>query len=149
LFDAYNWAISNWITTIDDINKAKLNTKITRGELAKMMVMFMSWVLQKEPIITGSVNYKDVDAKKLWDLEWYIQLAYQYQIMGINADWTPIEKFDPKKPVTRWEFATVLSRILYSNTYNNPFLLKRETKPFPITIFLKYSFSNSSISFSK
>ena len=118
LFDAYNWAISNWITTIDDINKAKLNTKITRGELAKMMVMFMSWVLQKEPIITGSVNYKDVDAKKLWDLEWYIQLAYQYQIMGINADWTPIEKFDPKKPVTRWEFATVLSRILYSNTYN-------------------------------
>ncbi len=118
LFDAYNWAISNWITTIDDINKAKLNTKITRGELAKMMVMFMSWVLQKEPIITGSVNYKDVDAKKLWDLEWYIQLAYQYQIMGINADWTPIEKFNPKKPVTRWEFATVLSRILYSNTYN-------------------------------
>jgi hypothetical protein len=42
MFDAYNRAISNLITTIDDINKVKLNTKITRAELAKMMVVFMS-----------------------------------------------------------------------------------------------------------
>lgn len=118
VFDAYNRAIKNWITTIDDINKAKLNTDITRAELAKMMVVFMSWVLQKEPIITENANYKDVNVNKLWDLAWYIELAYQYQIMWINADWTPMENFDPNKPVSRWEFATVLSRILFGNTYN-------------------------------
>lgn len=118
MFDAYNRAISNWITTIDDINKAKLNTKITRAELAKMMVVFMSWTLEKDPIITGSTVYKDVNKEKLWDLADYVQLAYQYQIMWINADGTPMENFNPNKPVSRWEFATVLSRVLYGDTYN-------------------------------
>lgn len=118
VFIAYNRAISNWITTIDDINKAKLNTNITRAELAKMMVVFMSWVLQKEPVITNTTTYRDVNSKKLWDLTWYIQLAYQYQIMWINADWSPMENFNPNKPVSRWEFATVLSRVLFGNVYN-------------------------------
>ena len=118
VFIAYNWAIGKWITTIDDINKAKLNTNITRAELAKMMVVFMSWVLHMEPVITDSADYKDVNEKKLWDLTWYIQLAYQYQIMWINADWSPMDNFDPHKPVSRWEFATVLSRVLFGNTYN-------------------------------
>ena len=83
-----------------------------------MMVEFMSWTLQKQPVITWGVNYRDVNSRKLWDLAWYIQLAYQYQIMGINADWTPIEDFNPNKTVTRAEFATVLSRVLYGSTYN-------------------------------
>lgn len=118
MFDAYNRAFNNWITTIDDIDKAKLNKKITRAELAKMIVKFMSWNLQKEPIITETANYKDVDSENLGDLAWYIQLAYQYQIMGIKADWTPTEKFNPNKTVTRAEFATVLSRVLYGSRYN-------------------------------
>ena len=118
LFDAYNRAINNWITTIDDIDKAKLDKKITRAELAKMMVEFMSWVLEKERIITDEVSYNDVDSEKLWDLAWYIQLAYQYQIMWIKEDWSPMEKFNPNKTVTRAEFATVLSRVLFGNTYN-------------------------------
>jgi hypothetical protein len=118
VFVAYNWAINNWITTIDDVSKVKFNKKITRAELAKMMVVFMSWTLQREPLLTWEVNYKDVDSKKLWDLTWYIQLAYQYQIMGIRSDWTPMENFNPDKTVTRAEFATVLSRVLFGNTYN-------------------------------
>lgn len=118
VFVAYNWAINNGITTIDDVNKVQFNKKITRAELAKMMVEFMSWTLKKQPIITWEVNYRDVNYKKLWDLAWYIQLAYQYQIMGINADWTPIEDFNPNKNVTRSEFATVLSRIMFGDKYN-------------------------------
>ena len=118
VFVAYNWAIKNGITSIDDVSQVKFNKKITRAELAKMMVAFMSWTLWKVPTTTWEVNYKDVDSEKLWDLAWYIQLAYQYQIMWINADWTPIEDFNPNKTVTRAEFATVLSRVLYGNTYN-------------------------------
>jgi hypothetical protein len=118
MFDAYNRAINNWITTIDDIDKAKLDKKITRAELAKMMVEFMSWVLEKEPVVMDEVNYNDVNTKKLWDLAWYIQLAYQYQIMWIKEDWSPMEKFNPNKTVTRAEFATVLSRVLFGNIYN-------------------------------
>ena len=86
------------------------------------MVVFMSWVLQKEPVIIDTTTYKDVNSNKLWDLTWYIQLAYQYQIMWINADWSPMENFSPNKPVSRWEFATVLSRVLFGNTYNQNWL---------------------------
>ena len=118
LFDAYNRAIKSWIATIDDVNKANLNKKITRAELAKLMVIFMSGVLEKEPVITEEVDYKDVDPQKLWDLAWYIQLAYQYQIMWINTDWSSMDVFNPNKTVTRAEFATVLSRVLFGDIYN-------------------------------
>ncbi len=104
--------------TIDDINDVKMNTKITRAELAKIMVIFMSWTLEKDPIIAGSTVYKDVNRDDLWDLTDYIQLAYQYQIMWIKADGTPMENFNPNKFVTEWDFATVLSRVLYNDTYN-------------------------------
>ena len=38
--------------------------------------------------------------------------------MGINADGTPIKKFNPSKVVNRKDFSTVLSRVLFGDTYN-------------------------------
>ena len=70
-----------------------------------------------KPLITGAANYKDVNTD-LGDLADYIQLAYQLQIMGINADGTPIEAFEPHKLVSRAEFATVLSRVIWGNKHN-------------------------------
>ena len=48
----------------------------------------------------------------------YIQLAYQLQLMGIKYDGTVLSSFEPNKLVTRAEFATVFSRVLYGNKYN-------------------------------
>ncbi len=118
LVAAYEWAYKNGITTMDTIEKARLNDRITRAELAKMMVVFMSWVLQKEPVITGNAGYKDVSEKGQGDLAWYIELAYQYQIMWINADGKALQNFNPNGKVSRAEFATVLSRVLYGSKYN-------------------------------
>lgn len=42
------------------IQKAKLNDSITREQLAKMMVQFMSKVLGKQPIKSDVPNYADV-----------------------------------------------------------------------------------------
>ena len=114
--DTYTWARDNWITTIDDINKAKLYTPITRWELAKMMVQFSANVLWKKPVKSENVTYQDVNSDNVFND--YIKLAYQYQIMGINTDGTPIKNFKPNKRITRAEFATVLSRVLYGLTYN-------------------------------
>jgi hypothetical protein len=80
------------------------------------MVMFMAGILGKKPILTENVNYEDINSSS--DLYKYIQLAYQYQIMGINADGTPIKKFNPSKVVNRKDFSTVLSRVLFGDTYN-------------------------------
>ena len=40
--------------------------------------------------------------------------------MGLEADGkTPLKRFNPNAFVTRAEFGTVLSRVLYGNTYDN------------------------------
>jgi hypothetical protein len=83
------------------------------------MVVFMSKVLGKKPVINKTVKYRDVSVKTRWQEFYdYIQLAYQYQIMWINAKWKPIRYFNPSWKVTRAEFATVLSRVLYWSKYN-------------------------------
>ena len=38
--------------------------------------------------------------------------------MWIDADWSPIKNFNPSGKVTRAQFATVLSRVLYWSKYN-------------------------------
>ena len=117
LKNAYIYAFLNGITTQPTIDEAELDRGVTRAEMAKMMVMFAKSVLGKERVKTGIVQYPDVDSS-LGDLASYIQLAYQFQIMWIDANGDPIENFNPNGEVTRAEFATVLSRILYGSEYN-------------------------------
>ena len=114
---AYEWALEQGITTINDIEKARLADWLTRAELAKMMSQYMTKVLWKTPVDTEKANYADVD-ESLGDLADFIQTAYAYQIMWINADGTPLENFNPNGKVTRAEYATVFSRVLYGNKYN-------------------------------
>ena len=113
---AYKWAYNNRITTINDIEKARLTDWLTRAELAKMMSQYMTNIQWKIPTIE-KVEYWDVD-ESLGDLADFIQTAYSYRIMWINADGTPLENFNPDWLVTRAEYATVFSRVLYGDKYN-------------------------------
>ena len=115
--DAYLWACQHNITTVRTIQEARLDQPLTRAELAKIMSVYAMKEYHLKPFKAGAVNYKDVNAD-LGDLADYIQLAYQLQIMGINADGTPIEAFEPHKLVSRAEFATVLSRVIWGNKHN-------------------------------
>ena len=114
---AYEWALENGITTINDIEKARLADGLTRAELAKMMSQYMTKVLWKTPVDTEQAGYGDVN-ESLGDLADYIQTAYAYKIMWINADGTPLKNFNPNGKVTRAEYATVFSRVLYGDKYN-------------------------------
>ena len=115
--DAYLWACQHNITTMRTIQDARLDQPLTRAELAKIMSVYAMKEYHLKPLITGAANYKDVNAD-LGDLADYIQLAYQLQIMGINADGTPMQAFEPHKLVSRAEFATVLSRVIWGNKHN-------------------------------
>lgn len=99
------------------IQEARLDQPLTRAELAKIMSVYAMKEYHLKPLRAAAVNYKDVNTD-LGDLADYIQLAYQLQIMGINADGTPIEAFEPHKLVSRAEFATVLSRVIWGNKHN-------------------------------
>ncbi len=114
---AYTWACERDITTIRAVEKARLNDPLTRAELAKMMAMYATKVLGKQILTTGEVNYVDVDSS-LGDLADFIKLAYQLQIMGIDANGNALEKFNPHALVSRAEFGTVLSRVLFAGKYN-------------------------------
>ena len=115
--DAYLWSCQHNITTMRTIQDARLDQPLTRAELAKIMSVYAMKEYHLKPLKAGAVNYKDVNAD-LRDLADYIQLAYQLQIMGINADGTPIQAFEPHKLVSRAEFATVLSRVIWGNKHN-------------------------------
>lgn len=114
---AYEWALEKGITTIDNIDNARLSDGLTRAELAKMMSQYMTKVLWKTPADVEKANYADVD-ESLWDLADFIQTAYAYKIMWINADGTPLKEFNPNGKVTRAEYATVFSRVLFGDKYN-------------------------------
>ena len=115
--DAYLWACQHNITTMRTIQEARLDQPLTRAELAKIMSVYAMKEYHLKPLKVGAVNYKDVNAD-LGDLADYIQLAYQLQIMGINHDGTPIQSFEPHKLVSRAEFATVLSRVIWGSKHN-------------------------------
>lgn len=114
---AYLWACEKWITIADNIMKANMNRNLTRAELAKMMSVYSEELLWKTRVKNESVSYPDV-TDKLWDLAYYIQEWYKLQIMGIHADGSALSKFLPNSNVTRWEFGTVFSRVLYGDKYN-------------------------------
>ena len=115
--DAYLWSCQHNITTMRTIQDARLDQPLTRAELAKIMSVYAMKEYHLKPLKVGAVNYKDVNAD-LGDLADYIQLAYQLQIMGINHDGTPIQSFEPHKLVSRAEFATVLSRVIWGSKHN-------------------------------
>lgn len=115
LLDAYNWAVNQWLinSSFEDLFN---EWALTRGEMAKIAVKYVQ-MLWMEKKLDEDVSYPDVNSS-LWELENYIKSAYQYQIMWIHADWSKLTNFKPNKFVSRWEFATVFSRILHGFEYN-------------------------------
>jgi len=114
---AYLWACENWMILADNVMKANFASPLTRAELDKMMSVYAKQLLGRSYVINENVSYPDVD-NSLWDLPYYIQEWYKLQIMWIHANGSALTKFMPKLLVTRWEFATVFSRVLYGNLYN-------------------------------
>ena len=109
---SYEFAKSNWITTTTSIEQAKMNTSLTRIEMAKMLSYYAINVLWQEPDTSKwVVKFNDVTAKLDKEYDNWVTLAYQLGIMWQNM---PNNKFRPNDEVTRAEFATALSRLLYN-----------------------------------
>ena len=111
--DAYTFAKENWITTKDTIQSAQMNGKLTRIAMAKMLSQYAINVLWQTPDTSKTIKFKDVTSKKDADYDNGVTLAYQLWIMWQNM---PNNKFRPNDEVSRAEFATALSRLLYQTT---------------------------------
>ena len=117
--NAYLYAYSIGVTSMPSIQEANMTWLLIRSNMAKMMVNFAVRVLSRLPDTNKVCPFNDI-ANESTELQGYMRLACQLGIMGIEADGTPMIGFDPNGTVTRAQFGTVLSRVLYGDQYNTP-----------------------------
>ena len=111
LKQAYNWAYDNWVTTQDSIDKANMMWNITRAELAKMIVWYLINVIGDQQIVQNWCEFTDLGGIDESLKNGVLQSCYLW-IM-----WQWIIQFRPNDVVTRAEFGTVLSRMLWWDKY--------------------------------
>ena len=108
--DAYDFAYENWITTRKTIEQANMNWSLTRIAMAKMLSQYATNVLWKTPNPNKLRNCNFSDVTKEMDASYsnWVTLACQLWIM-----WVWITNFRPNEEVTRAQFWTALSRMLF------------------------------------
>ena len=116
---AYTFAYKIWITTQKTIEDANLEWNLIRAHMAKMMVNYAIKVMSGVVNTWRTCVFDDI-ASQSDEMRAYIKLSCQLGIM-----WIGMTSFNPDWIVTRAEFWTVLSRILYGDKYNgwNPYYL--------------------------
>ena len=82
-----------------------------------MMSEFAIKVVRRTPDESRECNFKDIN-KEIPELQQYIRLSCQLGIMGLDYYGDPDIIFNPNYIVTRDQFVTILSRILFRNEYN-------------------------------
>ena len=115
---AYEFAYKNWITTMDTIEKADMEGPLTRIAMAKMLSNYAINILGKKPANVVVPNFADITPELDEQYYFWVTLWYQLWIMWINM---PNNKFRPFDYVTRAEFATALSRMLFSTPDWDPY----------------------------
>ena len=116
---AYQRAFSIGITTMPTIQQANLDDKVIREHLAKMITQFAIKVLKKTPNTKLSCSFSDITDESA-EMKFYIKTSCQLGLMGRESDWKSTKKnFDPIGIITRAQFATTLSRLLYGTKYNS------------------------------
>jgi hypothetical protein len=111
LTDAYNWAYSKGVTTMSPIDNANMYGAITRSEMAKMLSVYATEVLGMTPNTAAACTFSDI-ASVNGDLHDYIIESCQLGIMGQG-----ITAFRPYDTISRAEFGTALSRVLWGSQY--------------------------------
>ena len=111
LQDAYNWAHEKGVTTMSSIENANMYGAITRAEMAKMLSVYATEVLKNTPDTSKACTFTDIDSVK-GDLHDFIIESCQLGIMGQG-----ITAFRPYDTISRAEFGTALSRVLWGDKY--------------------------------
>ena len=117
--EAYERAYKNWLTTMGTIQEADPDWYLLRWHMAKIVVNFMINVLwMKLPTIIPDHCKNWNDNPAIWESEeikWYATLSCALWVMWIDM---VNNEFLPNDIVSRAEFWTVVSRVLWWNTFN-------------------------------
>ena len=109
---AYQYARYYDITTIDSIKQANMTGWLNRIAMAKMLANYAENVLWIDDFNTSrNCTFSDVSTSLDRQYDYWVTKACQLWIMWVNMK---DNKFYPNWWVTRAEFATALSRLLYN-----------------------------------
>ena len=111
LNNAFKYACENGFITDFDIKEARLLEPINRMEASFVLSKYAIEILGKQ--LDESRTCEFVDIPNLWGSDYWPKAACQLWIM-----WIWIDKFNPTWTLTRAEFWTILSRMLYGDAYN-------------------------------
>ncbi len=120
LNDAFQRSYDLNITNKCPITTARLPSPLTRMEAAKMITMFTVQVIGLYPDTnktwcTSFNDIQDLDSES----KFFIKTACQLDVMGLKSDGkTPEAYFNPHDKVSRAQFGTMLSRLIYGDVYN-------------------------------
>jgi len=109
--ESYFWACEEWIISDWTITSAKMDKELTRIEMAKMLNIFSMKIMWNEEDPSKNCNWYS-------DLTNYSDISTASRACHLWIMWIWIDKFRPNDFVSRAEFGTVLSRILYWDKYN-------------------------------
>lgn len=115
--NAYLRAYKLGITTVSNIKDADLEAPLFRKFAAKMASEFAIKVVGLTPDESRKCNFNDIE-KEIPELQYYMRLSCKLGIMGLDYYGEPDVVFNPNYIVTRDQFVTILSRILFRNEYN-------------------------------
>lgn len=121
LVTAYIFAKNAGMTTMETIDDAMLYESMTREQFAKIASAYALHVLDIKPDMSRSTvcsAYSDIADRG--DLTYWMQVSCMLNIMGQKSDGkTPDNTFRPEEIVTRSQYLTVLSRMLFGDAYNS------------------------------
>lgn len=109
---AYRYAYDKGITSASSIGNANMDWSITRLEMAKMVSQFALKVLWLKADNSKYCRFWDVDPEVDKQYRYWVTRACQLWLMWYDNNWDKADYFNPKNTVTRWQLATVLSRML-------------------------------------
>lgn len=95
------------------IQQANMTGHLLRSHMAKMISVFAVMLADIAPDTTKKCTFTDI-ASQSTEMKFYIKLACQLGLMGVD-----MEKFSPKTQITRAQFGTILSRVIWGGKYND------------------------------
>lgn len=113
LEEAYAYAYDKGVTTQYPIDNANMFGALTRVEMSKMIANWAEKVVGTKADTSKACNFTDLGGVKDQELYGTIIKSCQMGIMGQG-----ISQFRPFDVVTRAEFGTILSRVLWGDKYD-------------------------------
>lgn len=120
LKSAYLYSYMYGVTTMCPIQKARLTGYIPRNHFSKMISEFAVNVLWRTPDVgkAGCDSFDDI-SEDTEELRWFIKTACELNLMWLHSDGkTPKDSFYSDVYITRAQFGTVFSRLLFGDEYN-------------------------------